>query len=478
MTNSNGWIPDQPDQHDYTLHNQAIAKLLFRSQAPAQQLKQAVQGILKSLKPLLDPIDPNLIKALQQEIEHDNGDIDRAILTLLPAWLVPIQPDAQNKAGVPTQLQLQLEGSSPLVEENKLLYLLVLSQQIGYLKPFQPIPPSYLALQDYCGRVEDQTRLKLQSCTAHACVALMECFRQQQTGSFNAPPDPSEQSASLPAAAATPPTSGTLAWLQGVVRKITNASPDSQPAARPIAQYKYKHNQAFSSRFLYKVTRLLRPDLKGDSGASLRDTLKAMLLFGVPPETIWPWPADGQGTFDDEPPAFAYAYAKNYQAVKYFRLDRDDIDRATLLAQIKVALLANFPVVFGFRLFSQMTYSESIIPYPQAPISDVAEGENILGHAVLAIGYDDDKEIPGLPPGAIYFKNSWGKDWGEAGYGWLPYAYILNATEKNYLTRDWWTLLDASWAQTEQFGLRPDEDGKLTLLMLGSDRNKPKTGGG
>jgi C1A family cysteine protease len=48
----------------------------------------------------------------------------------------------------------------------------------------------------------------------------------------------------------------------------------------------FKKHLDGSRLFLYKVTRnLLR--WKGDTGAYLRDTMKAMVLFGIPPEEFW-----------------------------------------------------------------------------------------------------------------------------------------------------------------------------------------------
>lgn len=46
--------------------------------------------------------------------------------------------------------------------------------------------------------------------------------------------------------------------------------------------------------------------------------------------------------------------------------------------------------------------------------------ESIGGHAVLIIGWDD--EIG--PNGSFLVMNSWGKDWGEDGYGWIDYNSI------------------------------------------------------
>ncbi len=44
-------------------------------------------------------------------------------------------------------------------------------------------------------------------------------------------------------------------------------------------------------------------------------------------------------------------------------------------------------------------------------------------------------------------RNSWGTGWGDRGYGWLPYDYVLNE-----LAEDFWSLLSMEWVDTKQFG--------------------------
>ncbi len=207
-----------------------------------------------------------------------------------------------------------------------------------------------------------------------------------------------------------------------------------------------KHVDA-SRLFLYKATRNMMHKT-GDTGAFIRTTMGALVLFGVPPEEYWQY---GIEEFDEEPPAFCYAFAQNYQTISYYRLDPPGISKNEILARIKTGLAAGLPSMFGFTVYSSIAEAEttSEIPLP-------APGERrIDGHAVVAIGYDDTKKIQNsnleTKPtiGAFLIRNSWGTSWGNKGYGWLPYEYVLKG-----LAVDWWSLVKSEWIDTGVFKLR------------------------
>jgi C1A family cysteine protease len=192
-----------------------------------------------------------------------------------------------------------------------------------------------------------------------------------------------------------------------------------------------------SRLFVYKATRRLMQQT-GDSGAYLRDAMKALVLLGAPPERYWPYVV---ADFDKEPPAFCYSLGANWKAVKYFRLDTVGGSTGDTLKRVKKFLADGYPSMFGFTVYESIADGSHTgkIPFPSQ--KERVEG----GHAVMAVGYDDALKI-GSRKGALMIRNSWGTGWGEHGYGWLPYAYIETG-----LADDFWSIQSQTWVDTGAF---------------------------
>ena len=116
---------------------------------------------------------------------------------------------------------------------------------------------------------------------------------------------------------------------------------------------------------------------------------------------------------------------------------------------MKRFLAAFIPSMFGFYGFPSFNHSnvKGGIPFP-------CPGERaIWGHAIVTVGYDDNKVIKNTlcnkdTKGALLIRNSWGTGWGDKGYGWLPYEYVLRG-----FALDFWSLLRMGWVDTKKFGL-------------------------
>ncbi len=185
-----------------------------------------------------------------------------------------------------------------------------------------------------------------------------------------------------------------------------------------------------SRLFIYYNERVIERSVANDSGAQIRDGIKSVNKLGVCPETEWPYddtpaPTDG-GPFPHgskpatRPSAAAYQDAKTCTVVSYQRLVQN-------LGQLKGCLAQGFPFVFGFTVFDSI-YDASGKPKTIFPLPSTND-QTIGGHAVMAVGYDDDKLL-------FTFRNSWGKAVGDAGYFYLPYSYVTDSQ----LSSDFWTI--------------------------------------
>ncbi len=124
----------------------------------------------------------------------------------------------------------------------------------------------------------------------------------------------------------------------------------------------------------------------------------------------------------------AYDEASNFLVEDAYRVDID-------LDKMRSCLAEGYPFTFGLELFSsfQKAGANGLIPMPDAD-SEQHDG----GHAMLCVGYSDADKV-------FIVRNSWGDDWGDRGYCYIPYDYMANSD----LNGDLWTIRSVSGSDVD-----------------------------
>jgi C1A family cysteine protease len=189
-------------------------------------------------------------------------------------------------------------------------------------------------------------------------------------------------------------------------------------AAIEFDQRKQGKKEFVPSRlFIYYNERVIEGTVNQDSGAQIRDGIKAVAKLGAPPEKDWPY---NIAVFAKKPPPKAYSDAKHNLVTSYSRVAQD-------VTQMRGCLAEGFPFVFGFTVYesfeSQAVAQTGIVPMP-------GSHEKVVGgHCVVAAGYDDGNR-------KFIIRNSWGTSWGMHGYCLMPYEYLITP----HLASDFWTV--------------------------------------
>lgn len=216
--------------------------------------------------------------------------------------------------------------------------------------------------------------------------------------------------------------------------RIGSCTANAIAAALEFAMMKQGEKAFTPSRlFIYYNERYAERTVPSDAGARIRTGIKSVAQQGDCPESMWTYddtPADPHTNLfptdakaATKPDAKCYTEAKKHQALNYLSVARN-------LADMKGCLSEGFPFVYGFTVFESfesrdvaMGTEAGWVPMPKAH-------EKMLGgHAVVAVGYDDDDRV-------FVCRNSWGPDWGDHGYFYMPYSYLLD----DNLAADFWTI--------------------------------------
>lgn len=131
------------------------------------------------------------------------------------------------------------------------------------------------------------------------------------------------------------------------------------------------------------------------------------------------------------PPKSTIDNAAKYKIGSYWSFDTDQIDD---IEQIRQRIVVDGqPVIFGMSVYDSFE-SDQVTRTGYVPVPDVNREKLLGGHAVLIVGYDDDKEVCSNT-GAFKVMNSYGISWGQEGFFWLPYEFVRQG-----LAYDFWVL--------------------------------------
>lgn len=149
-----------------------------------------------------------------------------------------------------------------------------------------------------------------------------------------------------------------------------------------------------------------------DEGTSLRSIMK-VVVKNLPYEDEWPYDTANVNT--KPPDNIKIQNNIGNQVFSYYRIP-------TNLSSIKSALLKN---VIICRIICPAK-----LPNKNGVLNPMDLSKVKGGHTILIVGFNDETR-------QLKILNSWGKQWGLDGYGYLPYDYI-----NDYITDMWILYMD------------------------------------
>ncbi len=195
-------------------------------------------------------------------------------------------------------------------------------------------------------------------------------------------------------------------------KHLSSCTANATAGAYEYLAKKHLKNRAFevSRLFVYYNARLRASSQIKDSGSHIQYAIDSLHKLGACTEDIWPYDTN---KVNDKPHTSTYEEAANFkvQESKYVPTD---------LKAWKQCLAEGYPIIFGialFKGFDTCSQNKGIVPMPSP---DEASRQSHGLHAMLCVGYSEVDQM-------FIVRNSWGEQWGDKGYFYMPYDYVINS---------------------------------------------------
>lgn len=177
-------------------------------------------------------------------------------------------------------------------------------------------------------------------------------------------------------------------------------------------------NYDVSRMFIYYNARELEGDDIEDEGTAIHDAVAGLKRFGVCAERTWPF---------DEHRVNAKPHANAYDEADEAMVDQLE-QVPTELDAWRHCLAEGRPIIFGAVLYDSFDKArKGKVPMPTD--RETTRGKHGR-HAMLCVGYSDTDQL-------FIVRNSWGSKWGDDGYCYIPYEYLMN---EDYNSGDSWVI--------------------------------------
>ncbi|MBD2463685.1 peptidase C1 [Oscillatoria sp. FACHB-1407] len=187
-----------------------------------------------------------------------------------------------------------------------------------------------------------------------------------------------------------------------------------------LAKREFGESGDISRLFVYYNARARHDSQHEDSGTMMYCAIESLIEHGACCEDLW---LNDEAMIFDEPDESAYENAANFTITEAEFIETDlDLWRHTLAEGYPIAFALNL-----FESFNTATENRGRISLPKRS-EDVRETH--AWHAMLCVGYSDKDRM-------FIVRNSWGSDWGDRGYCYIPYDYVMHS---DYNGHDSWII--------------------------------------